>query len=312
MKIIIATMVKDEADITDHWINYHGKIFGYKNIYIIDNMSSDGTYELCLKYKEKFGIHLKRHDNYLEKGNQMTNIMRANNCDIFFPIDIDEFIVFYDRKKKEIKINNIIPYFKKLIQNKGNEYDFFKCDYLNVRKTIDSKNVVKKFGHAHLNEGYSNMRKTFIYTKNVKNIFNIDHGNHMKDVKYYLSDLCLVHYHLRSHKQKYLKSVNNTVGMGFKVNIKKCEKGNKKELKKFEAIKDTGRGKHHAIVLYDFYIKKIKSFEPQLQKYNKNLINISIIYDFLEKIKTEQILRKNRITNPWALNYKTISKKLKK
>lgn len=156
------------------------------------------------------------------------------------------------------------------------------------------------------------MRKTFIYTKNVKNIFNIDHGNHMKDVKYYLSDLCLVHYHLRSHKQKYLKSVNNTVGMGFKVNIKKCEKGNKKELKKFEAIKDTGRGKHHAIVLYDFYIKKIKSFEPQLQKYNKNLINISIIYDFLEKIKTEQILRKNRITNPWALNYKTISKKLKK
>ena len=45
-------MVKDEADITDHWINYHGNIFGYNNIFIVDNMSSDGTYELCLRYKK--------------------------------------------------------------------------------------------------------------------------------------------------------------------------------------------------------------------------------------------------------------------
>ena len=307
MKIIVATMVKDEADITDHWINYHGNIFGYKNIYIVDNMSSDGTYELCLRYKKKFGIHLKRHDNYLEKGDEMTKIMKTSNCDIFFPIDIDEFIVFYNRKKKEIKINNIIPYFKKLIQNKANNYDFFKCDYLNVRKTTDSKNVIKKFSHAHLNEGYGNMRKTFIYTKNVKNTFNIDHGNHMKNVKYFLSDICLLHYHARSHNQKYIKAVNNTVGMGFDVNINKCEKGNKKELKKFKAIKDFGRGKHHATVLYDFYVKKIKSFEPKLQKYSKNLIDITIIFNFLEKIKAEQIINKSRVSNPWALKYKLIS-----
>ena len=232
----------------------------------------------------------------------MTKIMRNNNCDIFFPIDIDEFIVYYNNKKKEIKIDNIKEYFKKLIQY--NEFDFFKCDYLNVRKTIDSKNVIKKFGQAYLNESYGNMRKTFIYTKNVKNTFNIDHGNHMKNVKYCLSDLCLVHYHSRSHNQKYLKAVNNTLGMGFEVNIKKCEKGNKKELKKFEAIKDSKRGKHHATQLYDFYIKKIKSFEPKLQKNNKNLINIDVIFNFLEKIKAEQILNKNIITNPWAYKYK--------
>ncbi len=31
MKVIIATMVKDEDDIIEEWIQYHGKIFGYEN-----------------------------------------------------------------------------------------------------------------------------------------------------------------------------------------------------------------------------------------------------------------------------------------
>ena len=44
MKVIMATMVKDEVDIVEHWINYHGKLFGYENLFIVDNMSSDGTH----------------------------------------------------------------------------------------------------------------------------------------------------------------------------------------------------------------------------------------------------------------------------
>ena len=30
-KIIISTMVKDEDDIIEIWINYHGNIFGFDN-----------------------------------------------------------------------------------------------------------------------------------------------------------------------------------------------------------------------------------------------------------------------------------------
>ena len=51
MHVKIFTMVKDEEDIIEYWINYHGSIFGYRNLYIIDNMSTDGTYEKIMKYK---------------------------------------------------------------------------------------------------------------------------------------------------------------------------------------------------------------------------------------------------------------------
>ena len=52
MKIKVLTMVKNEEDIIEYWINYHGTIFGYRNIYIVDNYSDDGTYDKILKYKK--------------------------------------------------------------------------------------------------------------------------------------------------------------------------------------------------------------------------------------------------------------------
>ena len=45
MQIKLFTMVKNEVDIVVDWVFYHGFIFGYSNLYIIDNYSEDGTYE---------------------------------------------------------------------------------------------------------------------------------------------------------------------------------------------------------------------------------------------------------------------------
>ena len=56
-------MVKDEVDIVEDWIKYHGNIFGYKNLYIIDNNSVDGTYEILQKYIES-GITIFQKDDY--------------------------------------------------------------------------------------------------------------------------------------------------------------------------------------------------------------------------------------------------------
>lgn len=62
-KIIICTMVKDEDDIIEDWIIYHGEIFGYNNIFIFDNYSTDNTFNICQKYV-KNGIHLLREGDY--------------------------------------------------------------------------------------------------------------------------------------------------------------------------------------------------------------------------------------------------------
>ena len=53
----IFTMVKGESDIVEDWVLYHGSIFGYKNIYVIDNYSRDGTYEILLKLKNTYNIN---------------------------------------------------------------------------------------------------------------------------------------------------------------------------------------------------------------------------------------------------------------
>ena len=45
MSVKLFTMVKDEVDIIEYWIMYHGKLFGYENLFIVDNMSTDGTFE---------------------------------------------------------------------------------------------------------------------------------------------------------------------------------------------------------------------------------------------------------------------------
>ena len=102
MSIKIFTMVKDEVDIIEYWIKYHGELFGYKNLYIVDNMSTDGTYEKIEFYK-KIRVKLFREEDYKKKGEIMTKLINStHNYDIAFPIDIDEFIVYYNEDENKI------------------------------------------------------------------------------------------------------------------------------------------------------------------------------------------------------------------
>ena len=102
----IFTMVKDEVDIVKDWIVYHGSLFGWNNIYILDNYSTDGTYEIIQEFAH-LGINIFREDDYRFKGYYMSALIKefCQNERFAFPIDIDEFIVYYDTKSKEIKIS---------------------------------------------------------------------------------------------------------------------------------------------------------------------------------------------------------------
>jgi hypothetical protein len=52
-------MVKNEVDIVSDWILYHGYLFGFQNIFVIDNSSNDGTYEELLKFKDLINVSRK-------------------------------------------------------------------------------------------------------------------------------------------------------------------------------------------------------------------------------------------------------------
>src|SRR5210317_1898708 len=128
--IKLFTMVKDEDDIVEDWILYHGTLFGYENLYIVDNMSNDNTYVIMQKYEEK-GVNIYSHPNYLEKGNIMKQLIDNNPCTIAFPLDIDEFIVYYDKESNRISTENIVSYLHNLIHIgnvTNNNNGLYKCD----------------------------------------------------------------------------------------------------------------------------------------------------------------------------------------
>jgi hypothetical protein len=205
-------MVKGEVDIVEDWVLYHGQIFGFRNIYVIDNMSLDGTYESLLMLKKKYGINVTRLPDYTKKGEYMTMLLRSiSNNELVFPIDIDEFIVYYDKKTNTINCNNngILNYIKKLPA-----LPIYKMNYINVktfnpegyaRATVEAKN-----GYY---SDYKTMAKSFFHSGLFKGV--IDHGNHYNTNNYLPTKLCLVHFHQRNLDQIKKKVYNNVRGLGY-------------------------------------------------------------------------------------------------
>ena len=214
VQICCATMVKDEGDIIRAWIEYHGKLFSYKNLYIIDNYSSDNTYEICKEYLDK-GIHLERKHDYKRKGLYMTEIMKKTKCDFFIPIDIDEFIVYYNKTENIVECSNVITYLNDL-KCLYPENALFKMDCILPLRTNDDPILLKQFTHGSMSPQGLNA-KSFIQT--IPNNIIIDHGNHMPYPNHILSDLFIIHYHKRTDIQHKTKITNNVIGLGHKLEL---------------------------------------------------------------------------------------------
>lgn len=230
VNIKLFTMVKDEVDIIKEWIVYHGYLFGYNNLFIVDNFSTDGTFEAINSFKE-LGVNIFREADYKQKGDIMTSLIEKYCSDeIAYPIDIDEFIVYYDKSNKTISVdkNTIINYFSNLPIS-----SIYKTNYIIslITNDIGYENAVAETVCGAYTD-YGNHAKSFFNTMLFKD--NIDHGNHYNTSDYYLTDLVLIHYHHRSLDQLKKKIYNNVSGLGYDVHnlsqlkdlaLKGCEGG---------------------------------------------------------------------------------------
>lgn len=216
MTVKLFTMVKDEGDIIVDWIKYHGNIFGFENIFIIDNYSTDGTYEQICSLQD-LKINILREKDYSKKGIFMADLINkyCNNNDIAFPIDSDEFIVYYEDKP-----DSSIQCDKKIITEYMNslpDHVLYKANYINPRleidggykrATIECKTATKLY--------YNDFAKSFLKKKHFKG--TIDHGNHMMSKNYCMTKLWLVHHHARNTEQLKQKTLNNVLGLGYSNN----------------------------------------------------------------------------------------------
>ena len=241
----IFTMVKDEVDIVKDWIVYHGSLFGWNNIYILDNYSTDGTYEIIQEFAH-LGINIFREDDYRFKGYYMSALIKefCQNERFAFPIDIDEFIVYYDTKSKEIKIDKkfIINYFNTLPRA-----ILYKANYLFPILTSPegSKRATAEIDYASYFD-YGIQAKSFMDPKLFKGI--IDHGNHIPTKDFFLTNIVLIHFHDRNMEQIKKKSINNVTGLGYSTDIK--------ELREKYELTPYCEGNHHIKKLIDIHDNK--------------------------------------------------------
>ena len=208
----IFTMVKDEVDIIKEWVIYHGCLFGWNNIYVIDNYSTDGTYEELLKFKDL--IHIERQPDYKKKGLYMTELFKkycTNEEPLGFPIDIDEFICYLEPNSNEVTFDKdlINNYIKNLPESR-----VYKANYLTVypNKPGGNNNAVCEIDYAKYDD-YGASAKSFINKRYFHDV--IDHGNHIHCRDYLMTNIVLVHYHRRNNEQIRKKILNNVIGLGY-------------------------------------------------------------------------------------------------
>jgi hypothetical protein len=208
-------MVKDEVDIVEDWLKYHGTLFGYNNLYVIDNMSQDGTYEKIKEYEQK-GVCISQRPDYRLKGQYMDELINNpdfGEYDFAYPIDIDEFIVYYDKSANKLLPFRTKNYFSTLSMER---HIVFKANYIQSIITTGSTDGYKRAAAESTHgvyQDYKHMAKTFINKR--KWTGKLDHGNHYSTDNYCMTDLCLVHFHCRNLEQMKKKVINNVIGLGY-------------------------------------------------------------------------------------------------
>jgi len=190
-------------------------MFGWDNIHIIDNFSSDGTWEKINEFKHL--IKIFREPDYLKKGDYMRNLVNVycKEGEIAFPLDIDEFIIYYD------KSNNIVSIDKEHINNYINNLPpcrLYKANYINasIEKAGGYDKATNEINYGTYYD-MGNAAKSFFNTSYYKG--DIDHGNHIHTNDFHLTNICLVHYHWRNLEQMKKKILNNITGLGYPNNL---------------------------------------------------------------------------------------------
>jgi hypothetical protein len=268
----IFTMVKGEADIVEDWVLYHGYLFGFKNLFVIDNFSLDGTFQILLSLKQKYGIKVMRLSDYKKKGQYMTLLLRKFCInELAFPIDIDEFIVYYDKGRNQINCNRatILKYILSLPK-----FPIFKMNYINSK-------ILKQNGYNRATVE-STIGEYSDYGQHAKTFFNsvlfkgeIDHGNHYHTNNFVLTKLCLIHFHTRNLDQIKKKVYNNVKGLGH-------NPLNKDNLKSIVQNNPTTMGFHHINKQIDILEN---TFTINVESNNTNDISLEPFNNFMKKIR---------------------------
>lgn len=97
-------MQKDEAELLLAWLSHYGNLFGYRNLTIYDNGSTDLRTVAILQHALRLGVVIETGfgdaQDFHRKGSHFTRLIqqwdRIGGCDFALPVDCDEFLAVFE------------------------------------------------------------------------------------------------------------------------------------------------------------------------------------------------------------------------
>ncbi|GBR43323.1 glycosyltransferase family 2 protein [Neokomagataea thailandica] len=160
-RIRCITMQKNEADLLEPWLLWHGALFGFENLTVIDNGSTEPNVKRIQNRYKKRGVtvinHYKTYDDFLNKGAIFQEVIQKwdqeSNYDFALPMDCDEFIaVFLDRLS--VQPDDILAEFANLKNERATLVtDRILLNVPNAPGYFRPQNIPRALFHAQTIEG---------------------------------------------------------------------------------------------------------------------------------------------------------------
>ncbi|MCA6107135.1 glycosyltransferase family 2 protein [Bradyrhizobium cenepequi] len=103
VKAACVMVVKNEDDLIEPWLFYHGELFGFEHLYVFDNGSTNSATLSVLERYSKRGVKLDYSRNTLEDHRSRSiwlgrfiKGLANDNYDFILPLDCDEFFALRD------------------------------------------------------------------------------------------------------------------------------------------------------------------------------------------------------------------------
>lgn len=236
--IKIFSFVKDEADKIQDWIRYHSYLIGIENIFVVDHMSTDGTYEILQKYK---GLNLTRSDVPFTKKSEVLSSLMKSKQGFLIPLDADEFLCYKNNDNIVCDSNVIKTYISKLPIG-SYRYKFHQLDV--IPKETDVKDPLvelTEFKTKWFND-WQLYAKTFYHSST---FISTDQGNHNGSVigrgNNFITDLTIIHFDVYDYNHFCKKVIRGATSYGH-INNRKLISGKGKHYhRRYWAIND-GKG----------------------------------------------------------------------
>ena len=228
MEVKIFTVTKNETDLLEDFVQYHGSIFGFSNVILIDN---DSDCKVVLELYRKFrcmGVVVEKHSSYRgqSQGEAFTKYMSKyrHQCKFMVGLDTDEFIQFPGFMAKNLSSslenlrNGFRAYFSGLRgdASKFNVVTYFNSvpdpsdiSYKNQKVSRPARDIV------HFSQAPAKPKKCFFRSKTFLSTGNGCHKGKVSKGVEVTSKLCYVHFHSTGARRSVERARSIVSGYGY-------------------------------------------------------------------------------------------------